>query len=212
MPRKAFAEDPVDPKKLLEELRSRPRQREAAEDLLYRLAVAARMRPYAAVSYVRNETGYDAWLKAQYGASAAAALETLDLLQEESAVFGSFAEWKAFLKESESSAPGIGSFRKNEVSAPSAWLSENAEDAVELLTMHGAKGLEFDAVFLPDVIEGNIPHRKSVSGDALEEERRLLYVAMTRARKDLWIGWIRRDRAGKCSPSRFLKEICEKAP
>ncbi len=212
LPRNAFAEDPVDPKKLLEELRSRPRQREAAEDLLYRLAVAARMRPYAAVSYVRNETGYDAWLKTQYGASAAAALETLDLLQEESAVFGSFAEWKAFLKESESSAPGIGSFRKNEVSAPSAWLSENAEDAVELMTMHGAKGLEFDAVFLPDVIEGNIPHRKSVSGDALEEERRLLYVAMTRARKDLWIGWIRRDRAGKCSPSRFLKEICEKAP
>ena len=73
LPRNAFAEDPVDPKKLLEELRSRPRQREAAEDLLYRLAVAARMRPYAAVSYVRNETGYDAWLKAQYGASAAAA-------------------------------------------------------------------------------------------------------------------------------------------
>jgi hypothetical protein len=77
--------------------------------------------------------------------------------------------------------------------------------------MHGAKGLEFDAVFLPDVIEGNIPHRKSVSGDALEEERRLLYVAMTRARRHLWIGWIRRDRAGKCSPSRFLRLIGQKA-
>ncbi len=212
LPRSAFSEDPVVPEMLLERLRGRPGQRDAAEELLYRLAVAAKMKPYAAVSYVRNEAGYDAWLKGQYGDSAAAALETLDLLQEESAVFGSYAEWKAFLKETESIIPRTGAFRKNDAFVPSAGLPGNEEDAVELMTMHGAKGLEYNAVFLPDVIEGNIPHRKSLSGDALEEERRLLYVAMTRARHHLWIGWIHRDRAGKCMPSRFLKEICEKAP
>ena len=201
LPRSAFSEDPVDPARLLERLGRR--QREAAEELFYRLAVAGRMKPYAAISYVRHETGYDAWLKNTRGESAAEALETLDLLQEESAAFGSFAEWKAYLREGEEK--GGGSIRLN-----AADLS--ADDAVQLLTMHGAKGLEYDAVFLPDLIEGNIPHRRSVSADALEEERRLLYVAMTRARRHLWIGWIRRRRSGKCLPSRFLKEICEKAP
>ena len=73
--------------------------------------------------------------------------------------------------------------------------------------MHGAKGLEYEAVFLPDVTEGNVPHRKSLSPDALEEERRLFYVAATRAKRYLWIGWIRRDRAGKCLPSRFIREM-----
>ena len=211
LPRSAFSEDPVDPAKLLEGLRGRPGQRNTAEELLYRLAVAAKMKPYAAVSYVRNETGYDAWLKTQYGDSSAAALETLDLLQEESASFDSYAEWKAFLKDSGNIAAKEASSVNRGLAAEEKDLPQE-EDAVELLTMHGAKGLEYDAVFIPDVIEGTIPHRKSLSGDALEEERRLLYVAMTRARNYLWIGWIRRDRAGKCMPSRFLKEICEKAP
>ena len=211
LPRSAFSEDPVDPAKLLEGLRGRSGQRNAAEELLYRLAVAAKMKPYAAVSYIRNETGYDAWLKTQYGDSSAAALETLDLLQEESASFDSYAEWKAFLKDSGNIAAKEASSVNRGLAAEEKDLPQE-EDAVELLTMHGAKGLEYDAVFIPDVIEGTIPHRKSLSGDALEEERRLLYVAMTRARNYLWIGWIRRDRAGKCMPSRFLKEICEKAP
>ena len=213
LPRSAFAEDPVDPAKIPEALRGHPRQRDAAEELFYRLAVAGRMKPYAAVSYIRNETGYDAWLKSEQGAQAAAALETLDVLQEESAAFGSFAEWKAFIEETGAEESRRQTGRRGKSSQThAAGLPEEDEDAVELLTMHGAKGLEYEAVFLPDVIEGNIPHRKSQSADAMEEERRLFYVAMTRARQQLWIGWIRRDRAGKCTPSRFLKELYEKAP
>ena len=73
--------------------------------------------------------------------------------------------------------------------------------------MHGAKGLEFDAVLLPDVNEGNIPHKRSLSKESLEEERRLFYVAITRARQYLWIGWVRKNRAGICEPSRFLREL-----
>ena len=211
LPRSAFAEDPADPAQILDALRGYPRQRDAAEELFYRLAVAGRMKPYAAVSYIRNETGYDAWLKSEQGTQAAAALETLDILQEESAAFGSFAEWKAFMEETGSEETRRQTVRKANLRKYGITGSEE-EDAVELLTMHGAKGLEYGAVFLPDVTEGNIPHRKSLSADALEEERRLFYVAMTRARQHLWIGWIRRDRAGKCTPSRFLKELYEKAP
>ena len=82
-----------------------------------------------------------------------------------------------------------------------------SQDAVVLTTMHGAKGLEFDAVFLPDVNEGIIPHKKSKEKDAIEEERRLFYVSLTRAKRYLWLGWIRQSRAGKLEPSRFLREM-----
>jgi DNA helicase-2/ATP-dependent DNA helicase PcrA len=72
----------------------------------------------------------------------------------------------------------------------------SAGRGVHLLTLHRAKGLEFDAVFIPRLEEGELPIRR---GDE-DEERRLLYVGMTRARKYLFLTW-----SGK--PSRFLKEI-----
>lgn len=59
---------------------------------------------------------------------------------------------------------------------------ETKEDAVQILTMHGAKGLEYEIVFLPDVNEGVAPHNKAVLDADVEEERRLFYVAMTRAK------------------------------
>jgi DNA helicase-2/ATP-dependent DNA helicase PcrA len=72
---------------------------------------------------------------------------------------------------------------------------------VHLLTYHRAKGLEFEAVFLPRLEEGELPARQSAYRDAaLAEERRLLYVGMTRAKRHLTITW-----AGK--PSRFLREL-----
>ena len=83
-----------------------------------------------------------------------------------------------------------------------AWLRErfasggDAAHGVNLLTYHRAKGLEFDAVFLPRLQEKELPAPRA---DA-DEERRLLYVGLTRARRELWISW-----SGK--PSRFLKEL-----
>jgi len=65
--------------------------------------------------------------------------------------------------------------------------------------MHGAKGLEFDRVLLPDVNEGIMPAKKCVTEGSLEEERRLLYVAMTRARSELNI-YYTKERGRKLSP------------
>ena len=70
--------------------------------------------------------------------------------------------------------------------------------------MHGAKGLEFSKVFLPDVNEGVIPGRESIRANTLEEERRLLYVAITRAKKELFI-YYTKERNRK--PSRFLEGL-----
>ncbi len=74
---------------------------------------------------------------------------------------------------------------------------------VNLMTIHLAKGLEFDSVFIAGVAEGLLPHGRSLDDEAsLEEERRLMYVAMTRARKKLYLSFYG-------IPSRFISEIPE---
>lgn len=86
-------------------------------------------------------------------------------------------------------------------------------EGVHVLSIHRAKGLEFDHVFLPDLVEGSLPHEYALdavrkgNNAALEEERRLLYVAITRARYSLSVG-IPRERFGrKTRPSRFISEM-----
>ncbi len=85
---------------------------------------------------------------------------------------------------------------------------------VSLLTMHNAKGLEFPIVFIAGLEEGLFPHSRSLDSEgAMEEERRLCYVAMTRAEKRLHLSWARyRRRFGGGQPeasirSRFLQEV-----
>ncbi|MEQ1667414.1 MAG: 3'-5' exonuclease, partial [Sulfuriferula sp.] len=89
--------------------------------------------------------------------------------------------------------------------------SEDEIDAVRLSTIHAAKGLEFGHVFLVGAEEDILPHRESVENGTLEEERRLMYVAITRAQRSLTISYCkRRKRAGEmqsCEPSRFISEI-----
>ena len=64
---------------------------------------------------------------------------------------------------------------------------DSNSNAVNIVTMHASKGLEWDVVILPDVNEGTVPHKKAVTDDDIEEERRMFYVAMTRAKKNLFI-------------------------
>ena len=89
--------------------------------------------------------------------------------------------------------------------------NDRSADALQLSTLHAAKGLEFPHVFLVGVEEGILPHRESTESSRLEEERRLMYVGITRARHSLHISYAMKRKAGKewreCEPSRFIAEL-----
>ena len=84
-------------------------------------------------------------------------------------------------------------------------------DALKLSTLHAAKGLEFPHVFLVGVEEGLLPHRESVENGQVEEERRLMYVGITRAQQTLTITHCRKRKRARdwllCEPSRFIAEL-----
>ncbi|MBK6602257.1 MAG: UvrD-helicase domain-containing protein [Betaproteobacteria bacterium] len=88
-----------------------------------------------------------------------------------------------------------------------------APDAVHLSTLHAAKGLEFPHVFLVGLEEGILPHRESIANGSVDEERRLMYVGVTRAERSLHLSYCRkRRRAGEtvaCLPSRFIGELAQ---
>ena len=94
--------------------------------------------------------------------------------------------------------------------------AQAGQDAIQLMTVHSAKGLEFDAVFITGLEEGLFPHENSLSdADGLEEERRLMYVAITRARKRLYLSFSQtRMLHGQTRynvKSRFFDELPEAA-
>ncbi|MBL4772529.1 MAG: UvrD-helicase domain-containing protein [Alcanivoracaceae bacterium] len=90
----------------------------------------------------------------------------------------------------------------------------NNDDSVQMMTLHAAKGLEFTNVFMIGVEEGILPHRNSIDEETVEEERRLMYVGMTRAMRLLSISYVKKrknkfaqDDDCETGPSRFLDEL-----
>lgn len=83
---------------------------------------------------------------------------------------------------------------------------ETKREGIVISTLHAVKGLEYDKVYIMNVNEGSIPYKKAVLAEALEEERRLFYVGMTRAKKELMLCYVRRQYDKERDPSRFLEE------
>lgn len=161
--------------------------------------------PYAAVNFIRRGVGYDAHIKKQClerGMDSAGKLAELDELQQIAKGFETTAEWLDYMERYEMLA------QKQADSKGKG--NEDGTDAVNIVTMHASKGLEWKVVILPDVNEGVVPHKKAVTDAELEEERRMFYVAMTRAKEKLFLFHIQEKEAGNFLPSRFLNELFDK--
>ena len=170
------------------------------EQLECDLRVISRIAPYAAVNYIRKGIGYDEYLAdyAQYRQMPSEELfETLEELHESTRDFKEYAQWEAFTRQYTEELK-----RKQEQAS-----RQPDTDSISILTLHGSKGLEYDIVMIPDVNEGFIPYKKAVLEAEIEEERRMLYVGMTRAKKELQISYVKALRNKAVEPSSFLAEI-----
>lgn len=168
------------------------------------LKMISHLSPFSAVSFIANGIGYEDYLK-EYAEFRHISFEDLqDLLQQikESAKgYKTFDDWFNSINE-----------YKEKLQLQKELQSQNPKDSVNIFTMHGAKGLEFDTVIIPDLCEGITPHKKAVLEDEIEEERRMLYVAMTRAKKKLIIMSVDNRYNKDLKPSRFIEEIKNAAP
>lgn len=153
--------------------------------------------PYAAIQYIRKRMGYDEFLK-EYAAYRKISSEDLFALLEEiwqnSKGYGTIKEWFEHIES-------YGKMLKEQ-------NKKNGEkEGVNLMTMHAAKGLEFDTVFVIEANEGSCPYKKATANEEIEEERRLFYVAMTRAKRKLVISYVKEKNGKDLLPSRFVSEL-----
>ncbi len=153
--------------------------------------------PYAAIQYIRKSIGYDEFLKeyaSRRGVDGEELFETLDEIQERAKGMAGIEDWFLHVEEHKRMLKSRG-------------RETDTGQGVSLLTMHGAKGLEFDTVFILGANEGVTPYKKAVFEDHTEEERRLFYVAMTRAERKLTISYVKEKNGKEMSPSRFVGEL-----
>ncbi len=167
--------------------------------LEYDLNLMKKMSPYAAINYIRKGIGYNDYLK-EYASerkiNEEELLELLDELHEDSREYKTFEDWFLHIKE-----------YKEELKLQAKKQNEEKEESLTMATMHSSKGLEFKIVFIIDANEGIIPHHKALLDEDLEEERRLFYVAMTRAKEKLYIYSVKKRYNKELDCSRFVGEI-----
>lgn len=167
------------------------------------LKVISRMTPYAAIQYIRKSVGYDLFLN-EYAIKRKMKLEDLQELiremEERAKEFKTIEEWFDHIEK-----------YTEELRMQAVTRTEN-RNAVSLMTFHAAKGLEYDTVFIIGANEDVTPYKKAELPEEMEEERRMFYVAMTRAKKHLMISYVREKNGKAMEQSRFLGELFQNRP
>ena len=157
-----------------------------------------KMAPYAAIQYIRKRIGYDDFLKEYaftHQINRSDLNEVLAEIEEAAKAFSSVEEWFAHVEEYMETLK----VKEKERNRP--------RPGVRLMTIHASKGLEFKQVFLIAANEGRIPYQKAKTDKEIEEERRLFYVAMTRAKDFLKICYVKIKNGKEVTPSRFVDEL-----
>lgn len=165
----------------------------------YDLKMLQSMEPYAAIQYIRKGMDYDSYIKeyAEFrNVKPDEFFEVLDELTEGAKEFKTYEEWFAYMQDYERNLRD--QLRKRE---------EMKNPSVSFMTFHGCKGLEFEHVYILDANEDITPHRKAVNAADMEEERRMFYVAMTRAKDHLTICYVKERYEKELQCSRFVGEL-----
>ena len=168
----------------------------------YDLKNLASLSPYAAIHFIRKGIGYDEFLKTyadERNVNADDWFDVLDEMQEMARDKKSIPEFLSFVENYGDTLEEIRQGQKKQ--------QGKEEPGVSLMTMHASKGLEFPVVFVPTLNEDIVPYRKAVQEGNLEEERRMLYVAMTRAKTYLHLSFVKERFHKEAEPSPFLYEI-----
>lgn len=159
------------------------------------LAIIKKMKPFAALNYIRKGVGYEDYLKKYSEEKNLDYDELIDLLDE----------FAYMIKDIKNYEDMFNMISKYQESIKELAKEKNVNDGVKLMTMHSSKGLEFDVVFIIDAVEGVCPYKKAKTKSEKEEERRMFYVAMTRAKHELNI-YAPKMVAGKLKkPSPYIR-------
>lgn len=195
--REALATETVDFNDIRWNLRSKPYAVEKLDKLEADIKLLKKMRPYAACNFIRKGIGFDdyvKWYSEQKQLDRDEFEEIMDEFANMIVDIESYGELFEFIKE------------YSDIINKQHYKRQ-ADKGIRLLTMHGSKGLEFESVYIMDVVEGVIPYKKSKTKSEIEEERRMMYVAMTRAKHELYM-YVPRMRGSKQqSVSRFAKRL-----
>ena len=161
-------------------------------DILERIQ---KMPPKIAINYILKLVGYEVFIleKCTSAEEIMKFRSDMEELKSRAMMYDSIRQWMEYVKVEED-------MEDSDVAE-----MEHKNVQVFLYTFHGAKGLEFEHVFIPHLNEGSIPYGKNISQDEVEEERRMFYVALTRSSKNLEITFVENDTK-KDTVSRFLKE------
>ncbi len=159
------------------------------------LRILKNLPPFAAVNFLRKGIGYEDWFKRREyakGRDGQKVVQELDALQAEAAGYQTASLWETAILDREAAATG-----------------GKGGPAVTLTTIHASKGLEYARVYIPAVNEGILPYSRALTPDAVEEERRLFYVGMTRAKTSLTLLTEKTRRHRPQTASRFLDPLSE---
>lgn len=169
--------------------------------LEYDIGMIKRMSPYAAINYICKSVGYDDYIKeySEYRKiNPQEFFNIIEELKESAKEIKTFTEWFSYIEEYTKELNR--QFKEKDKSV----------DCIEVLTMHSSKGLEYEVVILPDANDGITPHSKAVLDEDIEEERRLFYVACTRAKEYLHICSVSELYGKNSETSMFVHELCGK--
>lgn len=189
--RDSLPKENVEREELIGYYQAIPAIQEKVKRLFRDIESLAGKRVHLQIRYIRKVIGYDGYLREKYGARKAEEfIRKGEEFEEFSRKFLSVQEMCHYMRD-----------YAQTIKEPA-----KEQEGLRLMTIHASKGLEFSKVFLPECNEGKIPLEQSGKADQIEEERRMFYVAMTRAKNGLFL-FFHTNTTGKGAPSRFLNPL-----